>query len=73
MPGPARRLVLEEDDDEGDRGREAADDREERPVDPADAEARPRPAEPLLLLAGSIRSRMIDACATVNENVAPNE
>ena len=67
-PGPARRLVLDQDDEERDRGRDAAEDREERA-----SRRRPRAGSGAPVqsrsssVAGNMRSRTIEACATVNE------
>ena len=54
-------------------GREPSDDREERPVDPAHSEGSAARGTEAPRRRVCMRRRTIDACATVNESVAPSE
>ena len=49
QPDPARGRLLDDDDDPGDAGAEAAEEREQRPVDAAEAEVRPGPVDDLVV------------------------
>ena len=50
----------------------AADDREQRPVDAADRQVRPRAPLELLVAVAARAARSPTACAIVNESIAPN-
>ena len=73
QPGVARRRILHDDHEPREERRRTSDEREHRPVHPADAEVRPRAERELVIHGPSRRSWMTAACATVKDSIAPNE